>query len=381
MFVFGVTLLASTVALTLAVAWATTGASAQRAGSCPAVEIPVPYDGRGSLSPDDCRDPYDREDYADIYSFRLDAESNVTIDLDSDSFHAFVRLLNHNRDQIEKDETRRVGENVRISRTLSAGMYEIVATEYTVGRWTGAYDLRITASRRFSGSVDRPCSRPKPDNQWLGGLPGYPQSPDSDAVHRVKKLIARVLFQIPRNLDVLHCVNADYNDFGEAGPYVKGHAGWDVQTTNVGGGDATANVPFYSLTEGRVDHIDDELGAIGVDDGKNTVYYLHARHIYVYKDQQVAVGERLGIQGNAGLGFSNPSTQEHVHIEVHRNQERPHNFRGAVNAPGRGGTDSLLLWHEQLNYLCAESLDRWRQLVSSGQCEPLDEIKAPSPHP
>ena len=32
--------------------------------------------------------------------------------------------------------------------------------------------------------------------------------------------------------------------------------------------------------------------------------------------QTVKVGTALGIQGNVGLGFSDPSKNEHVHIEV-----------------------------------------------------------------
>ena len=347
--------------------------------------IPVPVSCRESLSPQDRRDRFDDEDYADIYSFRLDAQSDVFIDLESTDFHPFVRLLDDRGDQIELDNGDK-GGGARIVRTLSAGEYQIVATEYTKGRRTGAYELRVTASVRSGHSLAGPCTVPA-KKLWDGGLEGHPKSPDHLDVHDVKKLIVRVLFQIPSNQqDVVRCTYADYNDFGEEGPYKGGHAGWDVQTWNVAAG-ATANVPFYSLTAGTVSYINPELGAIGVDDGTNTVYYLHARHMYVDKDQQVEVGDPLGIQGNVGLTFpdgtnwkTNPYRQVHVHIEIHR-ERPPHNFKGAVNAPGRGGTDSLLLWHEQLNYLCTESAVSWLRLDNNEGCTWLTEENAPSLDP
>lgn len=247
----------------------------------------------------------------------------------------------------------------------------------------------------FGGEVHEPCPNPDPQNRWHGGdlLPPGGYSPlDTEKVHDAKKLVTRVLFRIPGNQDVVHCTNADYNDFGEPGPeYNKGHAGWDVQTTSVAHG-ATANVPFYSLTDGEVVYVDSvadpdlerkrqgrrPLGAIGVyDDTEDfTVYYLHARYVYVREDQRVSVGDRLGIQGDVGS-----TGKEHVHIEVHRGRDhngRKHPFTGAVNAPNRGGSDTLLLWHEQLNYLCAASTDSPLRRDDE-QCSPLDEIHAPSP--
>lgn len=334
--------------------------------------IPVPVSCSESLSPQDRRDRFDDEDYADIYSFRLDApQSDVFIDLESTDFHPFVRLLNDRGDQLEFDNGDK-GGGARIVRTLSAGEYQIVATEYTDGRRTGAYELRVTASVRSGRPLAGPCTVVPAEKSWDGGLGGNPKRPDHMDVHNVKKLIVRVLFQIPRNRqDVVDCTYADYNDFGEEGPYRGGHAGWDVQTWNVAAG-ATANVPFYSLTAGTVSYINDALGAIGVDDGKNTVYYLHARYRYVDMDQQVAVGEPLGIQGDEG----SPG-KEHVHIEVHRSPG-PHSFSGAANAPGRGGTGTLLLWPAQLNYLCAESAVSWLRLDNNEGCTWLTEENAPS---
>ena len=125
--------------------------------------------------------------------------------------------------------------------------------------------------------------------------------------------------------------NHDYNDyencpdevescdslFGTSG-YKGGHSGWDVQTKSVQGDALTADEPFYSLTSGQVIAIGGTYGKIAVynaTDDKTTLY-LHAREIYVSQGQTVNIGTALGIQGNVGLGFSDPSKQEHVHIEV-----------------------------------------------------------------
>ena len=354
---------------------------------CTTGEIVIPhYDDQGSLSSDDCRDPYDRDDYADIYSFRLDAQADVTVELNSDAFDAFVSLLDDRGTELTRDNDGGIGQNARIDTALPAGEYQIVATENNLssGVKTGSYELRIVAENAYSGEVHEPCPNPDPDppNSWSGGqAPGGYRAQDTEKVHDAKKLITRVLFQIPGNQDVVQCTSADYNDFGEPGPeYHKGHAGWDVQTTSVAFG-ATANVPFYSLTDGEVVYVNSRsYGVIGVYDDTDdfTVYYLHARHVYVREGQRVSVDQRLGIQGDTG----SPG-KEHVHIEVHRGRDhngKKHPFTGAVNAPNRGGSDTLLLWHDQLNYLCAASADSPLRR-DDGQCPPLDEIDAPSPDP
>ena len=120
------------------------------------------------------------------------------------------------------------------------------------------------------------------------------------------------------------------NDTGDCDGYMGGHSGWDVQTQSVAGDDKTADEEFYSLTSGEVialydkDLDDKDLGKIGVynaTDNKTTLY-LHAREIYVSLGQTVNVGTALGIQGNVGLGFSDPSMNEHVHIEVRDGRSR-----------------------------------------------------------
>ncbi len=109
-----------------------------------------------------------------------------------------------------------------------------------------------------------------------------------------------------------------HNDADICDGYLGGHSGWDVQTKSVAGDEKTADEEFYSLTSGRVIARGGTLGKIAVYDStaNKTTLYLHAREIYVSQGQTVNVGTALGIQGNVGLGFSDPSKNEHVHIEV-----------------------------------------------------------------
>ena len=148
--------------------------------------------------------------------------------------------------------------------------------------------------------------------------------------------VAAQLFKLPAS-----DTNYDYNPYGcepgnRAG-YRGGHAGWDAQTQNVAGL-RYENMPFYSLTSGRVIYVKkgdpETLSVIAVhsDDDLNpdgmTTLYLHARSIFVYQGQEISVGDCLGIQGNAGLWplataaerreylNNKESYREHVHIEV-----------------------------------------------------------------
>ena len=72
--------------------------------------------------------------------------------------------------------------------------------------------------------------------------------------------------------------------------------------------------------------------AVYNEEAHKTVLYLHAREVYVSKDDLVIVGSPLGIQGNTGLGKEETdiTTAEHVHIEV---QE------GESITPSRGTED------------------------------------------
>lgn len=156
-----------------------------------------------------------------------------------------------------------------------------------------------------------------------------------------KNKIVEVLFGLEPGTagnETFHSYN-DYKDNpqweGKVGGYIGGHSGWDVQTQNVAGAKPPVDVPFYSLTVGKVIYVEPTFNTIAVHnaDDKKTVLYLHARRIYVEKDDDVFIGTCLGIQGNTGIKLppeipeaykaphANPDDYpenyaEHVHIEV-----------------------------------------------------------------
>lgn len=98
--------------------------------------------------------------------------------------------------------------------------------------------------------------------------------------------------------------------------YEGGHSGWDLQTQNATEEELN-HVMFYSLTKGVVAALNWKQGLIAVhtDDG-HTVYYQHARQIYVTTGMDIKVGTPLGVQGNAGLGLDELHTRSHLHISV-----------------------------------------------------------------
>ena len=121
----------------------------------------------GRLEPADCADPFDIRDYADRYEFRLTRADRVTIDLTSRDFNAYLRLLDAGGNQIERDNNGGDGRHSRITRTLSAGRYQLVATEASRGTASGAY-AAATGDRRLQrrgdpgtaarGGQPRPCA-------------------------------------------------------------------------------------------------------------------------------------------------------------------------------------------------------------------------------
>lgn len=181
----------------------------------------------------------------------------------------------------------------------------------------------------------------------------------ADRVARQRLIVATLFKDLFKDLDLepgevdttyvdsLTCY--DYNDYencpknkncslsNDATPgYRGGHSGWDVQTRSVAGDHKTEKETFYSLTSGKVLAIGGQHGKIAVydRDAGRTVVYLHARDIYVKKDDMVEVGDSLGIQGNVGLGFSDPKKSEHVHIEVRDGEsEGPSGGAGATIEP------------------------------------------------
>jgi murein DD-endopeptidase MepM/ murein hydrolase activator NlpD len=142
-----------------------------------------------------------------------------------------------------------------------------------------------------------------------------------------RAIIASRLFKIPLSqIDNSNSgANYNYNPYGNEDTdregkcegYDGGHSGLDIQTKDVAG-TATADREFYALTSGEVISASSgTFNTIAVYNAEKnlTVLYLHARSVSVSVSQTVAAGQELGIQGNEGLS-SNPSTAEHVHVEV-----------------------------------------------------------------
>lgn len=125
-------------------------------------------------------------------------------------------------------------------------------------------------------------------------------------------------------------INADYNDWGKSPGlitgckgYIGGHSGIDMQTKDVSGG-ATADRAFYALNKGVVlASPSNGANAIAVYNESDhiTVLYLHARQVFVTPGTIVDIGDKLGIQGNEGLGHSDNNSNEHVHVELRSGKE------------------------------------------------------------
>lgn len=120
-----------------------------------------------------------------------------------------------------------------------------------------------------------------------------------------------------------HGANYNYNDW-QVDPvqgckgYDGGHSGIDMQTKDVEG-ELTADRDFFAVLPGEVIAAgNDRFNTVAVYNQKKniTVLYLHARKLHVKEGDQVNPVDRLGVQGNAGLGYEKPTTAEHVHVEV-----------------------------------------------------------------
>ncbi len=150
----------------------------------------------------------------------------------------------------------------------------------------------------------------------------------------VQRKIASALFGIPlSDIDTAAIgANYSYNDYGANAEgestctgYANGHAGVDFQTKDVAGA-STADRDVYLLTDGKVLKTDAVNGRVIVSatiavnnvDESVKIGYLHLRSINVVEGQTYKKGEKLGVQGNLGLGIksSDTTTQEHVHVEI-----------------------------------------------------------------
>ncbi len=128
------------------------------------------------------------------------------------------------------------------------------------------------------------------------------------------ELIAYNLFKLP--LDEL---NYNYNNWGDNPQLYEGtagHAGIDIQTKDVAGGNPNNNLhAFYALSSGEViaSKKDGTYHLISVYNAQTdmSIIYLHANSIDVNVGNSVQIGDKLGIQGATGS-----NNAWHVHVEV-----------------------------------------------------------------
>ena len=112
--------------------------------------------------------------YARFYTFTLDAESDVTIDLssDEDTFLYLRTGTSTDGSPIHENDDRATGDyDSRIAESLGAGTYTIEATTYAAGT-TGSFTLTVTAVPVSDTTTPEPPDPPTPDP-----TPGDPTSP------------------------------------------------------------------------------------------------------------------------------------------------------------------------------------------------------------
>jgi hypothetical protein len=97
----------------------------------------------GALSTADC-DLGDGS-FADIYRLTVTATQGVQIDLATTAFDAYLLLVDASGNLVAEDDNAGGGSNARITRSLAAGTYFIVANSYDPGS-TGAYSLSVRTS-------------------------------------------------------------------------------------------------------------------------------------------------------------------------------------------------------------------------------------------
>jgi hypothetical protein len=96
----------------------------------------------GTLDTTDCVDADGR--YRDLWNFGLDAETAVQLDMKSASFDAFLILEDSLGNEVARNDDGGAGSDARLSVTLQAGSYRVVATSFAP--WTtGDYSLSAGA--------------------------------------------------------------------------------------------------------------------------------------------------------------------------------------------------------------------------------------------
>ncbi len=100
-------------------------------------------------------------------------------------------------------------------------------------------------------------------------------------------------------------------EFGESSLYQPLHTGLDIANPN-----GQVGYPITPVMDGKVIYEGEIFWGYGkhiiIDHGDNiTSVYAHLDRIYVYKDQEVKIGDTIGTMGNTGW-----STGPHLHLEI-----------------------------------------------------------------
>lgn len=95
----------------------------------------------GTLDGDDCT--LGDGSSADYYALKLSSAADLSIELDSDDFDAYLLLFDDDGGAVDDDDDGGGGTDARIARRLSAGLYLIAANSFEEGE-TGRYTLRVS---------------------------------------------------------------------------------------------------------------------------------------------------------------------------------------------------------------------------------------------
>ena len=112
---------------------------AESQGGCSAQSLSVGQTVSGSLSTTDC---VSNGYYYDLYQFTLGSSRTIQISMNSSAIDSYLRLYDASGNLITEDDDGGDGNNARITRTLSAGTYRVMASSYATGE-TGAYTLGV----------------------------------------------------------------------------------------------------------------------------------------------------------------------------------------------------------------------------------------------
>lgn len=94
----------------------------------------------GSLSTNDCQD---QGYFTDYYEIQLNSGRDITIDLASNDFDAFLELYDRETgDFLGEDDNSGFGNNARLQGFLPAGTYVIAASSFFTNE-TGDYSLAV----------------------------------------------------------------------------------------------------------------------------------------------------------------------------------------------------------------------------------------------